>query len=98
MSITLYSKYRRQGLRKAWEFSGMTQTVVHGATVALAALIVLAVLGMIDDYNEAHASVAASQEQARNVELAFVSCLNHKGLYINGEVVVCELGRTGVMK
>lgn len=98
MSISLYSKYRRQGLRKAWEFSGMTQTLVHGATVALAALIVLAVLGMIDDYNEAHAYAKEANNKAEQVELAMVSCLNHKGIYINGELVVCELGRTGVLK
>lgn len=48
MSITLYSKYRRQNLRNAWKLSGMDKTMVFVYAGILALLFAYALVTWIE--------------------------------------------------
>lgn len=48
MSITLYSKYRRQNLRNAWKLSGMDRTMVFVYAGILALLVAYALVAWIE--------------------------------------------------
>lgn len=52
MSLILWSRYRRQGLRKAWSLSGMTQTVAYVAAGLLALFVAYAFVSWFESSME----------------------------------------------
>lgn len=95
MSLIAYSRFRRQGLRKAWSFAGMTGWAVEVGTAIVAILILLAVVGWIDASAVENDRLAAmaKKEQARadNHERAWLSCLNRGAVYVDGKAHLCQL-------
>ena len=78
MSITLYSKFRRQNLRRAWDFAGMTEWCVN---VGLSIILFLAAIILVqyvadkaiaadDAEHKAKAESRKGRQAGRNV--AFV--------------------------
>lgn len=52
MSITLYSKYRRHGLRRAWHLAGMNTTAAYVAAGLVALFAAYVFVAWIEQGNE----------------------------------------------
>lgn len=98
MSITLYSKFRRQNLRRAWEYAHMTKWCVDVAGKLLIWIAALLLVQYITDRAIAEdlaieAKHKAERKQAQ-AEQTWLSCLNHKGVYVDGKLHTCTLADT----
>lgn len=102
MSITLYSRYRRQGLRRAWEFAGMAEWCRNVGLYLVAFVVALGLVAWIDAQAEAadRAELARTKAErtAAHQESVWLSCLNHKGVYLNGRLHLCSLADTYLAK
>ena len=94
--ITLYSKYRRQNFRNAWTLANMNAFVLRCFVVAVVVLCVLAILGLIHDWSEEKEQHQNTIKKMNNVEQVILSCLNHGGMGINGELHLCRPANTWV--
>lgn len=100
MSITRYSKYRRQGLRRAWHMADMNQTVAYAAAVALAMLVVGALIAWhdasVEDAERAgRQHGAAEREGYRKDGEVLAHALNGKPLLdrATGDVIFFQVSR-----
>ncbi len=98
MSITLYSKFRRQRLAKAWEYANMTKWCVDVAGKLLLWIAALILVQYVTDRAIAEdlaieAKHKAERKQAQ-AEQTWLSCLNHKGIWLDGRLHTCSLGDT----
>ena len=102
MSITLYSKYRRQSYKRAWHFAGMTEWCLNVGLYIAAFFAALLFVQWVSDKAiaedmalEAKHRAEQKQEQA---EATWLSCLNHKGVFVDGELHTCSLANTRFAK
>lgn len=98
MSITLYSKYRRQKLARAWEFANMTQWCVDVAGKLLIWIAALLLVQYITDRAIAEDVALEAKNRAErkqeHAEATWLSCLNNKGVWIDGRLHTCNLADT----
>lgn len=98
MSITAYSKYRRLKLRAAWELEGMAVWCKEVGLYILAFVASLLVVQIIADKAIAEDEAYAAQQKTAHIEQTWLSCLNHKGVYINDTLYTCSLADTRFTK
>jgi len=95
-SIMLFSQYRRKGLRNAWSLAGMWRWVRNVGIWIVALLAMLAFLQWSDDQAERQDQAERDARHISRLERVIVSCLDHKGMYINGELHVCEIANAHI--
>lgn len=102
MSITAYSKFRRQNLRRAWHFASMTEWCRNVGLYIVAFFAALLFVQWISDKAIAEDNAVAAKHRAERAaekqEAAWLSCLNHKGVFINGSLHTCSLADTRFTK
>lgn len=102
MSITAYSKYRRLKLRAAWELAGMAVWCKEVGKYIAALLLALILVQYITDVaiaeDDALAQADRARQQAEKAEASWLSCLNHKGVWIDGHLHTCSLADTRFTK
>lgn len=98
MSITAYSKYRRLKLRAAWELAGMAVWCKEVGLYILAFVASLLVVQIIADKAIAEDEAYAAQQKTAHIEQTWLSCLNHKGVFVDGELHTCSLANTRFAK
>lgn len=96
MSITLYSKYRRMKLNNAWQLSEMNAFVIRLAIVSALSIAVLAALSFVHFYFEEKEAHKVTMLETERLEHVILSCLNHGGMGINGELHLCRPANTWV--
>ena len=93
MSITLYSKYRRQRLRRAWSLAGMSQTVAYVASGVMALFLAYAFVAWHDASVEDAERIGRSsgerdrvmaEAKAERMSKALADCLNGGALKVSG--------------
>lgn len=98
MSITLYSKFRRQGLRRAWHFAQMTEWTLNVGLYIVAFFAALLFVQWISDKAIAEDMALEAKHRAElkqeHAEATWLSCLNHKGVYVDGRLHTCSLADT----
>jgi len=98
MSITLYSKFRRQNLRRAWDFAGMTEWCVNvGLSIILFLAAIILVQYVADKAiaaDDAEHKAKAESRKVAKLEETWLSCLNNKGIYLDGKLHTCSLANT----
>lgn len=98
MSITAYSRYRRMKLRAAWELAGMAVWFRHVGIYIAGFFAIVIFLFWANDQVEAkeEADMAATKAEraAAKQEAAWLSCLNNKGVYVDGRLFICTLADT----
>ena len=100
MSIALYSKYRRQNLRNAWQLADMNGYVRRwmrevGKWLFLF-LAALAFLAWADERVEAQERIEQAARKVDRLERVIVSCLENRGFMSNGELHLCEITNTRI--
>lgn len=102
MSIALYSKYRRQGLRRAWHLAGMREWCANVGGYLLAFIAALLFVQWVSDQaiaeDAAYAARQKAEQRAAKAEATWLSCLNHKGVWIDGRLHTCTLADTHLAK
>jgi len=102
VSITAYSKYRRQGLRRAWHFAQMTEwTLDIGLKIAVFFAALLFVQWVSDKAIAEDMALEAkhrAEQQKDHAEATWLSCLNHKGVWIGDSLHTCRLEDTKFKK
>ena len=98
MSITQYSRYRRMKIRAAWELAGMAVWCKEVGKYIAALFVALLVVQYISDKAIAEDEAYAAQKKTEHIEQAWISCLNHKGVYINDELHTCTVANTRLAK
>ena len=102
MSITLYSRFRRQNLRRAWHFSGMTEWCASVGKYIAAFIACLLFAQFITDRaiaeDEALAAKHRAERMAEQAESTWLSCLNNRGVYLDGKLHTCTLANTHFTK
>ena len=102
MSITLYSKYRRLKLRAAWELAGMAVWCKEVGRYIAALILALILVQYITDTaiaeDNAYEVANRAKSDAEKAEASWLSCLNHKGVWINGSLHTCTLADTRLTK
>lgn len=94
--VTMYRIKRRANLRGMRTKHQFTCDVLK--TIKDAVILVAMLLGLLYAYNWYSAEegkVIAEQKQMHS-ESTWVSCLNHKGVFINGTLHLCTLADTGI--
>ena len=100
MSLRAYIEYRGKGISRAWAYAGMTDWCVRWAWrigfVAFWWALLLWVSSILTGRD--HFSALAAQQEARAAHLqdVWLSCLNHGGLWIDGELHLCTLDNTRI--
>lgn len=98
MSVVLYSHYRRRGLRDAFYLAGMAKWLRNAGlictAVTLAFVAVRAVADMAIAEDEAYAAKVRAERIAANAEAVWLSCLNNRGVWIDGRLHTCNLADT----
>ncbi len=98
MSITLYSKFRRQRLAKAWEYAHMTKWCVDVAGKLLVWVAALILVQYVTDRAIAEDVALEAKHRAERMadqaESTWLSCLNSKGVWINDRLHTCSLADT----
>jgi hypothetical protein len=94
--ITLYSKYRRMNLRRAWEFSGMSAWCMQVGKYLACFILALIVAQMISDAFDTEQKLIEAQAEKTQLEFVIMSCLNHGGVMIQGELHLCRPVNTGI--
>lgn len=102
MSITAYSKYRRMKLRAAWELAGMAVWCKEVGRYIAALILALILVQYITDTaiaeDNAYEVANRAKSDAEKSESSWLSCLNHKGVWINGSLHTCTLADTRLTK
>lgn len=98
MSITQYSRYRRMKLALAWELAGMAVWCKEVGKYIAAFVVALICVQYVTDKAIAEDEAYAAQQKAAHIEQTWISCLNHKGVYIDGRLFVCSLADTHLAK
>lgn len=98
MSIVLWSKYRRMKLALAWELAGMAVWCKEVGKYLLAFLLALVVVQYITDKAIAEDEAYAAKQKVAQVEQTWLSCLNNKGVYIDGKLHTCSVQNTHLSK
>lgn len=98
MSITEYSRYRRMKLRAAWELAGMAVWCKEIGKYVLAFIVALILVQYITDAaiaaDDAYLAKTEAERAAAKQEAAWLSCLNNKGVYVDGRLFICTLADT----
>lgn len=98
MSITAYSKYRRQGLRRAWHFAQMTEWTLNVGLYIAAFFAALLFVQWVSDKAIAEDMALEAKHKAErkqeHAEATWLSCLNNKGVYVDGKLHICTLANT----
>lgn len=98
MSVVLFSLYRRRGLRDAFHLAGMGRWLRNAGLIctalALAFVAVRAVADMAIAEDEAYAAKVRAERAAVQAEATWLSCLNHKGVWVEGRLHTCTLADT----
>ena len=98
MSITAYSKYRRLKLRAAWELAGMAVWCKEVGKYVLAFIAALILVQYITDAaiaaDDAYLAKTEAERAAAQQEEAWLSCLNNKGVWLDGRLHTCTLADT----
>lgn len=104
---TIYSKYRslsREAAKRKllWELRGgvgaLASFTYRIFLLALAIAALATVLSLIEDISAAEDRVHAKVQRLEHLEKTIVSCLNHKGIFINDELHICTLANTHIQK
>ena len=98
MSITLYSKYRRLKYRAAWELAGMAVWCKEVGKYIVAFVMALLIVQYVTDKAIAEDEAYAAKQKTAHIEQTWLSCLNHKGVYINDELHTCTVANTRLAK
>lgn len=98
MSITLYSKYRRMKIRAAWELAGMAVWCKEVGKHIVAFIVALLVVQYVTDKAIAEDEAYLARQEKAHIEQTWISCLNHKGVYINDELHTCTVANTRLAK
>lgn len=102
MSITAYSRYRRMKLRAAWELAGMAVWCKEVGKYILAFIVALILVQYITDAaiaaDDAYLAKTEAERAAAKQEEAWLSCLNNKGVYVDGRLHTCSLADTRIAK
>lgn len=102
MSITLYSKYRRQQLRNAWSFAGMSEWCQNVGLWILGFIAALALVTYIEDALEraeqAERSAKHHQHKSDHLENVILSCLNGRGVWLDDRLNLCNVADTHLTK
>jgi hypothetical protein len=102
MSITAYSKYRRMKLRAAWELAGMAvwckETGKYLAAFLLALILVQYITDTAIAADDACLAKTEAERTAEKQEQAWLSCLNNRGVWIDGVLHICTLADTRLAK
>lgn len=102
MSIAQYSKYRRMKLRAAWELAGMAVWCKEVGRYIAALVLALILVQYITDKAIAEDNAYNAAQQAKldaaRAEATWLSCLNHKGVWIDGHLHTCSLADTRFTK
>lgn len=102
MSITLYSKYRRQQLRNAWSFAGMSEwcrNIGAGLAAFIAALVF--VQWIDDEMSRAEAAERIAEHWKREhagLESVVLACLNGRGIWIGDKLNLCSIADTHLIR
>lgn len=98
MSIILYSRHRKTGYRRAWELAHMTQWCVDVAAKLLVWVAALLLVQYVTDRaiaeDVALEAKHRAERKAEQHEATWLSCLNHKGIWLDGRLHTCSLGDT----
>lgn len=98
MSITLYSKYRRMKIRAAWELAGMAvwckEVGKYIAAFVLALILVQYIADQAIAEDNAYEVANRAKTDAEKAEASWLSCLNHKGVWIDGVLHTCTIADT----
>lgn len=94
--ITRYSKYRSMKLRRAWEFSGMTAWCKQVGKYLAGFLLALIVVQYVTDAFDTEQKLIEAQAEKTQLEFVIMSCLNHGGMMIQGELHLCRPAPTGI--
>jgi hypothetical protein len=98
MSITEYSRYRRMKLRAAWELAGMAVWCKEVGRYIAAFIFALILVQYITDAAIAEDMALEAKHRAErkqeHAEATWLSCLNHKGVYVDGRLHTCSLADT----
>ena len=102
MSIALYSRFRRKGLRRAWHFAGMTEWCRNVGKYIAAFIACLLFVQFVTDRaiaeDEAVAAKHKAERMAEQAESTWLSCLNNRGVYLDGKLHTCTLANTHFTK
>lgn len=102
MSITLFSRYRRQRLRNAWSLASMGEWCRNVGAKLAAFLLILLVVQWIDDQLAAADQMQTAREKAErnaaHMESVFLSCLNDRGVWIDDRLHLCGFTDTHIDK
>lgn len=102
MSITLFSQYRRKGLRNAWSLANMVEWCRNVGKWIAAFLLALLAVQWIDDHlaaaDEAQEARTRAERSAANLEDSFLSCLNGRGIWIDDRLHLCSVADTRIDK
>lgn len=98
MSITQYSRYRRMKLNLAWELAGMAVWCKEVGKYLVGLLLALVVVQYISDKAIAEDEAYAAQQKAEHIEQTWISCMNNKAVWIDGELHTCSLANTRFAK
>lgn len=98
-NFVLNPKALKQGMRTAHEYS-MTRNRYFWGSVKTALLWVGILLGSLLIWNTSVLSETVQKEATLrdNIEQVILSCLNHGGAFINGELHLCKPANTWVRK
>lgn len=98
MSLRAYLEYRRQGIGKAWAYAGMTAWCWKAglrAALCVAALSAYTWASALqtgrDEFSKAARVHAA---RADHLQAVWLSCLNNKSVWLDGELHLCTLDNT----
>lgn len=98
MSITAYSRFRRQNLRRAWHFAGMTEWCANVGKYIAAFIACLLFVQYVTDRAIAEDVAMEAKHRAERMadqaESTWLSCLNSKGVWINDRLHTCSLADT----
>lgn len=88
-----------QGMRttSTWK-RDLLRSASAGLQIAVGLCLLLAVIGWMAERDIADRNLSKVATRVAHLESTWLSCLNRKGVFIDGEVVLCELAKTGVMK
>ena len=103
--MTYFSKYRlktRQQLQGMRTNSGFAEWCKEVGRYIAALILALILVQYITDTaiaeDEAYAVAHQAKQQAEKAESTWLSCLNHKGVWIDGVLHTCTLADTRLTK
>lgn len=101
----LYSKYRklsREGAkaRLLWELNGgagaLVEFILNLCKLVILLAIVVALLAWAEELSAKEDHAFSQAHRIQQLELALLSCLNYKGVYLDGELHLCGFANTWI--